>query len=319
MAEVEEVRLRERLRTAIDRAADLSSRARAAAAAAADEAQRTLEARQKCASALAQLAELPQMPSELSGEASGEAEETLGEEIEMLRQRLHAAIALRKRVAAEREQLLHLLAVYGEDGAAARRLTAEEQKGMVQRLTKPKEAQQEEPRTPPVPKKLGPTGWVPREIKPLSRKEYVQRMYEQPRVRQAQKEELEKQEQEKAAHQKKLLQQQELAEMLQRLYRKNAAAAAEAAAPAAPHGPLRHKDGTPMMRPDWCWLRKQPAPGVQEGEAAGEYAEIKLPHGYRAGDAVEVCTQDGRQLKVDVPKGVKPGDTFVALIPFELC
>ena len=112
----------------------------------------------------------------------------------------------------------------------------------------------------------------------------------------------------------------------------------------APAGPPRYRSGEPMQRPDGCWnSHPHRRPGADElaaGAAAGvgadvatdrtagddaqrgsrgQYAEVELPASCKAGDAIAVCTRDGRQLTVNVPVGVAPGESFVVLIPADLC
>jgi hypothetical protein len=213
------VRLHERLRAAQKATADASARARAAASAAADEAQRTVANRRKATWTLEEFASLPSHdPAATSGEEL--QLEEMEDDVEMLRDRLRSAKTLWKRVIDERDQLSRRLAAYGgsagvapghfawkqqagaaDDGhprgySTARRLTAEEREKMVVRLSRqPKGGRfdEEPPEAPvptPMPRQLGPRGWVERDIKPLPREQAMQRLYTAPMARQVQREEL---------------------------------------------------------------------------------------------------------------------------------
>ena len=212
------VRLHERLRAAQKATADSSARARAAASAAADQAQRTVATRRKTTWTLEEVAGLPPHDSAATSGEELQLEE-LEDDVEMLRHRLRSAKTLWKRVIDERDQLTRRLAAYGgeagvapghfawkqqagaaDDGqpprfSTARRLTDEELKNMVVRLSRqPKGGRfdDEPPEAPvpaPMPRQLGPKGWVEREIKPLPYDQAMQRLYKAPMARQVQREE----------------------------------------------------------------------------------------------------------------------------------
>mmetsp|Transcript_19684 Transcript_19684/g.53163 ORF Transcript_19684/g.53163 Transcript_19684/m.53163 type:complete len:175 (-) Transcript_19684:119-643(-) len=50
-----------------------------------------------------------------------------------------------------------------------------------------------------------------------------------------------------------------------------------------------------------------------------QQAEVQVPPGSKTGDPITICTPDGRELTVEVPDDVRPGERFTVLIPARLC